>query len=176
MRRWTLPLAASLLAASAAHGATTWAPDTTRSHLEFTGTLSGGTFDGSFKRFQPDITFDPVDLAGTEGLIRTVRANMLDELGRPYVMVARSKGLTENKVITKYPFRIAMNPVVSTIGWTLPALVSGELLVSLVLIPALLLRFGIQSPAAARNRLSRPCLSQGIFLHPLPKILPRKTG
>ena len=74
-----------------------------------------------------------VGLAGTAGLIRTVRANMLDELGRPYVMVARSKGLTENKVITKYPFRIAMNPVVSTIGWTLPALVSGELLVSLVL-------------------------------------------
>jgi len=74
-----------------------------------------------------------VGLAGTAGLIRTVRANMLDELGRPYVMVARSMGLTENKVITKYPFRIAMNPVVSTIGWTLPALVSGELLVSLVL-------------------------------------------
>ena len=74
-----------------------------------------------------------VGLAGTAGLIRTVRANMLDELGRPYVMVARSKGLAENKVITKYPFRIAMNPVVSTIGWTLPALVSGELLVSLVL-------------------------------------------
>ena len=74
-----------------------------------------------------------VGLAGTAGLIRIVRANMLDELGRPYVMVARSKGLPENKVLIKYPFRIAINPVVSTIGWTLPALVSGELLVSLVL-------------------------------------------
>ncbi|MBM4460649.1 MAG: ABC transporter permease [Chloroflexi bacterium] len=74
-----------------------------------------------------------VGTSGTAGLIRVVRANMLDELGRPYVMVARSKGLPENKVLIKYPFRIAMNPVVSTIGWTLPALVNGELLASLVL-------------------------------------------
>ena len=74
-----------------------------------------------------------VGTSGTAGLIRVVRANMLDELGRPYVMVARSKGLPENKVLVKYPFRIAMNPVVSTIGWTLPALVNGELLASLVL-------------------------------------------
>lgn len=74
-----------------------------------------------------------VGLSGTAGLIRVTRANLLDELGRPYVMVARSKGLSENKVIFKYPFRIAMNPVASTIGWTLPSLVSGELLASLVL-------------------------------------------
>lgn len=74
-----------------------------------------------------------VGLSGTAGLIRVTRANLLDELGRPYVMVARSKGLPENKVIFKYPFRIAMNPVASTIGWTLPSLVSGELLASLVL-------------------------------------------
>ncbi len=74
-----------------------------------------------------------VGTAGTAGLIRIMRANLLDELQKPYVMVARSKGLTETKVLYKYPFRIAINPVVSTIGWTLPALVSGELLVSLVL-------------------------------------------
>jgi peptide/nickel transport system permease protein len=74
-----------------------------------------------------------VGVGGTAGLIRVVRANLLDELGRTYVMVARSKGLPENKVIIKYPFRIAMNPVASTIGWTLPALVNGELLASLVL-------------------------------------------
>ena len=48
-------------------------------------------------------------------------------------MVARSKGLSEGKILYKYPFRIAVNPVVSTIGWTLPALVNGELLASLVL-------------------------------------------
>ncbi len=74
-----------------------------------------------------------VGTAGTAGLIRVMRANLLDELQKPYVMVARSKGLSETKVLYKYPFRIAINPVISTIGWTLPALVSGEVLVSLVL-------------------------------------------
>jgi peptide/nickel transport system permease protein len=71
--------------------------------------------------------------AGTASLIRTLRANLLDELEKPYVTVARAKGLTERRLLYKYPFRIAMNPAVSTIGWTLPALVSGELLVSVVL-------------------------------------------
>ena len=74
-----------------------------------------------------------VGTAGTAGLIRVMRANLLDELERPYVMVARSKGLSEGKLLFKYPFRIAMNPVASTIGWTLPTLVNGELLASLVL-------------------------------------------
>ena len=70
---------------------------------------------------------------GTAGLIRTMRANLLDELEKPYVTVARAKGLTERRLLYKYPFRIAMNPAVSTIGWMLPGLVSGELLVSMVL-------------------------------------------
>lgn len=74
-----------------------------------------------------------VGTAGTCGLIRVMRANLLDELQKPYVMVAKAKGLTERKLLYKYPFRIAINPVISTIGWTLPGLVSGELLVSLVL-------------------------------------------
>ncbi|MBA7672168.1 Inner membrane ABC transporter permease protein YejB [subsurface metagenome] len=74
-----------------------------------------------------------VGTAGTCGLIRVMRANLLDELQKPYVMVARAKGLSERKLLYKYPFRIAINPIVSTIGWTLPGLVSGELLVSLVL-------------------------------------------
>lgn len=74
-----------------------------------------------------------VGTAGTAGLIRIMRANLLDELQKPYVMVARAKGLSETKVLYKYPFRIAINPIVSTIGWTLPGLISGELLVSLVL-------------------------------------------
>jgi len=74
-----------------------------------------------------------VGTSGTAGLIRVMRANLLDELQKPYVMVARSKGLKEGRVLVKYPLRIAMNPVVSTIGWTLPALVNGELLVSMVL-------------------------------------------
>ena len=74
-----------------------------------------------------------IGTAGTCGLIRVMRANLLDELQKPYVLVARAKGLTKRKVLYKYPFRIAINPVVSTIGWVLPALVSGEVFVSLVL-------------------------------------------
>lgn len=74
-----------------------------------------------------------VGTAGAAGLIRVMRANLLDELDKQYVMVARSKGLAEGKILYKYPFRIAVNPVASTIGWTLPALVNGELLASLVL-------------------------------------------
>jgi peptide/nickel transport system permease protein len=71
--------------------------------------------------------------SGMAGLIRVTRANLLDELEKPYVTVARAKGLTERRLLYKYPFRIAMNPAVSTIGWTLPHLVSGELMVSIVL-------------------------------------------
>ena len=74
-----------------------------------------------------------VGTAGTAGLIRTMRANLLDELDKPYVMVARAKGLAEMALLVKYPFRIALNPAISTIGRTLPRLVSGELLTSLVL-------------------------------------------
>ena len=79
-----------------------------------------------------------IGTAGTCGLIRIMRANLLDELPKPYVLVARSKGVPRRRLLYKYPFRIAVNPVVSTIGWMLPSLVSGELLVSLVLnIPTL---------------------------------------
>jgi len=74
-----------------------------------------------------------VGLSGTAGMIRVLRANLLDELSKPYVMYARSKGLSERKLLYKYPLRIALNPVISTVGWTLPDLVNGELLVSMVL-------------------------------------------
>lgn len=74
-----------------------------------------------------------VGAAGTASLIRTIRANLLDELGKPYVMVARAKGLTRRHVLFRYPFRIAINPAISTVGYMLPLLVSGELLVSMVL-------------------------------------------
>ena len=74
-----------------------------------------------------------VGTAGTCRLIRVMRANLMDELQKPYVMVARAKGLTERKLLYKYPFRIAVNPVISTIGWTLPGLINGALLTSLVL-------------------------------------------
>ena len=74
-----------------------------------------------------------VGTAGTASLIRIMRANMLDELQKPYVMVARAKGLTERRMLYKYPFRAAVNPVVSTIGYTLPELINGALLTSIVL-------------------------------------------
>lgn len=76
--------------------------------------------------------------AGTAGLIRTIRANLLDELRKPYVMMARARGVSERRVLIKYPMRLAMIPAVSTIGWVLPGLFGGELLVSFVMgIPTL---------------------------------------
>jgi len=71
--------------------------------------------------------------AGTAELIRILRANLLDELKKPYVTTARAKGLPEWRVILKYPVRLALNPLVSTIGWLLPALVSGSVIVSVVM-------------------------------------------
>lgn len=74
-----------------------------------------------------------VGAGGTAGLIRTMRANLLDELNRPYVDTARAKGLPEWRMLWKYPIRYALNPFVSTIGWILPGLVAGEVIVSIVL-------------------------------------------
>ncbi|PZF85596.1 ABC transporter permease [Jiangella anatolica] len=71
--------------------------------------------------------------AGTAGLIRILRANLLDELHKPYVVAARSRGLSETRILFKYPLRVAVSPFLSTIGWVLPLLVSGEIVVSQVL-------------------------------------------
>ncbi len=72
-------------------------------------------------------------VGGTAGLIREVRANLLDQLEMPYVVTARAKGLSEWRLLVKYPVRIAINPMVSTIGWMLPVLVSGGIIVDMVL-------------------------------------------
>lgn len=74
-----------------------------------------------------------IGTAGTAGMMRVVRANLLDELHRPYVTTARAKGLTEGALLVKYPARLAASPIVSTIGWLLPSLISGEIIVSVVL-------------------------------------------
>lgn len=74
-----------------------------------------------------------IGLSGAAGLIRTMRANLLDELHRPYVGTARAKGLSETRLLLKYPVRHALNPFVSTIGWVLPSLVAGEVIVAIVL-------------------------------------------
>ena len=70
---------------------------------------------------------------GTAALIRILRATLLDELRKPYVVTARAKGLEETRVILKYPVRVALNPLVSTVGYLLPATISGGVIVSVVL-------------------------------------------
>jgi len=72
-------------------------------------------------------------IAGTARLIRVMRANLLDELNKPYVVTARAKGLPEWRLVLRYPVRLALNPLVSTIGWYLPALFSGSLIVATVM-------------------------------------------
>jgi len=72
-------------------------------------------------------------LSGTAEVIRVMRANLLDELRKPYVSAARAKGLTEWQVIMRHPVRVALNPFISTIGYLLPYVISGSVIVSLVL-------------------------------------------
>jgi peptide/nickel transport system permease protein len=74
-----------------------------------------------------------ITMSGTAALIRTMRATLLDELGKQYVTTARAKGLKENKLIYKYPVRAAMNPIISSGGWLLPELFSGETIAAIVL-------------------------------------------
>lgn len=74
-----------------------------------------------------------IGTAGTAGTIRVMRGNLLDELRKQYVITARAKGVRYWKLLLKYPVRVALNPLVSTVGWLLPSLVSGEVIVAVVL-------------------------------------------
>jgi peptide/nickel transport system permease protein len=74
-----------------------------------------------------------VGLAGVASLQRIMRATLLDELRKQYVITARAKGLTERKVLFKYPVRVAINPIVSTMGWMFPQLIGGGAIVAVVL-------------------------------------------
>jgi len=74
-----------------------------------------------------------VGTAGTAGLIRVMRGCLLDELKKQYVITARAKGVSERSLLFKYPVRLAVNPIVSTIGWVLPGIVSGETITAIVL-------------------------------------------
>lgn len=74
-----------------------------------------------------------VGLGHTAKFIRIIRGNLLDELRKPYVVTARAKGLSETRLILKYPVRVAINPLISTIGWTLPELISGIAITAVVL-------------------------------------------
>jgi peptide/nickel transport system permease protein len=91
--------------------------------------------------------------AGTAGLVRIMRANLLDELKKPYVVTARAKGLSETRLLLKYPVRVALNPFVSTVGWILPQLVSGAAIVAIVL-----------NLPTAGPMLFRALLSQDMYL------------
>ena len=75
----------------------------------------------------------PIVVIGTAGLIRVLRSSLLDELSKQYVITARAKGLAEKSLLFKYPVRVAVNPIISTVGWILPGIVSGETIVAIVL-------------------------------------------
>jgi len=74
-----------------------------------------------------------IGTSGTAGLIRIMRGNLLDELRKQYVVTARAKGLGRLKLILKYPVRVALNPLISTVGWVLPSIISGAVIVSVIL-------------------------------------------
>ncbi|MGC9523107.1 MAG: ABC transporter permease [Anaerolineae bacterium] len=74
-----------------------------------------------------------VGMANTASTIRVVRNNLLDELNKQYVITARAKGLAEGKLLLKYPVRMAINPLLSTVSWVLPGLISGTVLIDIVL-------------------------------------------
>ena len=66
-----------------------------------------------------------IGTAGTASIIRVMRASLMDELGKQYVVTARAKGVAENHLLFRYPVRVAVNPIISTVGWILPEIVSG---------------------------------------------------
>ena len=70
---------------------------------------------------------------GTARLARVMRANLLDELNKPYMEMARAKGMSEWRLVLKYPVRLALNPLISTIGWYLPLIFSGSVIVATVM-------------------------------------------
>ncbi len=101
------------------------------------------TFDNKFApwswgKFLDLLTHLPIPLlviglSGTAGVIRVMRGVLLDELQKQYVMTARAKGVDEQRLLFKYPVRIALNPIVSTVSFILPAIVSGETIVAIVM-------------------------------------------
>jgi len=74
-----------------------------------------------------------IGMSGTAGLIRVMRGTLLDELSKQYVVTARAKGVPEGTLLFRYPVRVALNPIVSAIGWQLPRIVSGETITAIVL-------------------------------------------
>lgn len=99
-----------------------------------------------------------IGTAGTASLIRILRANLTDELNKPYVTTAKAKGLPEHVVLLRYPVRIALNPFVSAIGWVLPNLISG------VTITAIVLNLPTAGPLLLRALVSQDMYLAGSFI------------
>jgi peptide/nickel transport system permease protein len=74
-----------------------------------------------------------IGTAVTATTIRILRATMLDEFGQEYMRVARAKGLPEYRIILKYPLRIAINPILASVGWSLPVIIGGNVIISIVM-------------------------------------------
>lgn len=112
---------------------------------QYFGTSVGGLFSSEYQNapwsFAKFIDFLKhlwipmiiVGSSGAAGLIRITRANLLDELRRPYVETARAKGLRESVLVLRYPVRLALNPFISTVGFIFPQIISGETITSVVL-------------------------------------------
>ncbi len=103
----------------------------------------------------------PTVVLGTNGiaaLMRILRANLLDELTKPYVTTARAYGLAEGKLLLKYPVRIALNPFISTVGWILPTLVSGAT------ITAVVLNLPMTGPLLLQSLISQDMYLAGSFI------------
>jgi peptide/nickel transport system permease protein len=97
-------------------------------------------------------------MAGMASLIRIMRANTLDELHKPYVLAARARGIPEGKMILEYPVRVALNPFVSTVGYALPELVGGGLIIAVVL------SLQTAGPLFLRSLQSRDIYLSGAFV------------
>lgn len=97
-------------------------------------------------------------MAGTASLIRIMRANLIDELNKPYVVTARAMGHPEHVLLLKYPVRVALNPFVSTVGWVLPGLVSGAT------ITAIVLNLPTSGPMLLRSLLTQDMYLAGSFI------------
>src|SRR5690606_886427 len=113
--------------------------------FRYFGTNFGGLFSREFQT-EPWSVANFIDMlkhlwvplivlgvGGTAGMIRIMRANLLDELRKPHVETARAKGVNEPKWLLNYPVRLALNPFISTAGWALPGLINGATIISIVL-------------------------------------------
>ncbi len=127
----------------------------------FTGTAVEGLFSAEYANARWSLgrildflshVWIPVVVIATGGaapIIRVLRANLLDELNKPYVVTARAKGMKESRLIMRYPVRVAMIPLVATVGWVLPTIISSSIVTAIVLnLPTL-------SPILLRSLLSQ---------------------